>query len=66
MAYQSWGVAYDHCEAYLSTLVRIEGRLSKGHDGKVDNPSKGQGRLLPLLYPGHSRGSSAALFPGAP
>ena len=32
-AYQSWGIAHDHCEAYRSTLVRIEGRLSKGRDG---------------------------------
>ena len=30
MAYQSRGIAHGHCEAYLSTLVRIEGRLSKG------------------------------------
>ena len=35
-AYQSWGVARDHCDTYQSTLVRIEGRLFKGHDGKAD------------------------------
>ena len=35
MEYQSWDVVYDHCEAWKSTLVRLEGRLSKGHEGKA-------------------------------
>ena len=36
-AYQSQDIAHGHCEAYLSTLFRIEGRLSNCRDGKVGN-----------------------------
>ena len=35
MGYQSWDVAYGHCDAWETTLVRLEGRLSKGHDAKA-------------------------------
>ena len=35
MGYQSWDVVFDHCEASTSTLVRLEGRLSKGHGGEA-------------------------------
>ena len=35
MGYQSWDVVYDHCEAWKWTLVRLEGRLSKGRDAKA-------------------------------
>ena len=34
MAYQSWATARGHCEAFLSTLSRIEGRQSKGRAGE--------------------------------
>ena len=37
MAYQSWDIVHGRCEAYLSTLVRIEGLPPKGRDGKTDN-----------------------------
>ena len=37
MAYRSRGIAYGHYGAWQSTLVRIEGRLSKSHDGKAGN-----------------------------
>ena len=33
--YRSWDVVYYHCEAWKSTLVRLEGRLSKGHVSKA-------------------------------
>ena len=33
--YQSWDVFYDHCEAWKRTLVRLEGRLPKGHEDKA-------------------------------
>ena len=36
MAHQSWGIVYGHCEAWQSTFVRIEGRLSKGRDRQAD------------------------------
>ena len=35
MGYQSWDAVYGHCEAWKWTLVRLEGRLSKGNDGKA-------------------------------
>ena len=35
MEYQSWDVVFDHCEAWESTLVGLEGRLSKGHEAKA-------------------------------
>ena len=31
MGYQSWDVVHNHSEAWMSILVRLEGRLSKGH-----------------------------------
>ena len=33
--YQSRDVVYDHCLTWKSILVRLEGRLSKGHDAKA-------------------------------
>ena len=35
MGYQSWGVVYGHYDACKTTLVRLEGRLSEGHDAKA-------------------------------
>ena len=65
IAFQSGDIAHGHCKAYLSTLARIEGRLSKGHDGKTESfCRKGQGRLLPVLHRGHSRGDPAGLRVG--
>ena len=31
MGHRSCDVVYDRCEAWMSILVRLEGRLSKGH-----------------------------------
>ena len=35
MAYQRWGVVFDPCGAWKSTIVRLEGRLSKGDEAKA-------------------------------
>ena len=36
MGYQSWDVVCDHCDAWKTTLVRLDGRLSKGRDAKAE------------------------------
>ena len=35
MGYQSWDVVYDHCDDWRTTIVRLEGRLSKGNDANA-------------------------------
>ena len=35
MGHQSWDVVYGHCAARKTTLVRLEGRLSTGHDAEA-------------------------------
>ena len=38
MAYQVRDMAHGHCEAWKSTLVRLEGPHSKSHDAGRGNP----------------------------
>ena len=59
MGYQSWGAAYDHCEAWKSTLVKLEGRLSKGHVTKATAGIRQKAKV-------GSCGDSPIVFPGGP
>ena len=56
-------MAYDHCDAWKSTLVKIEGRLPKGRDAKADNLCQ---KAKVGYYPCCSQAAHVAIPPAYP
>ena len=62
-AYQSRGSAYGHCEAWQSTLVRVEDPSSNGRDGETDSPCQ-RGKVV--YCPCCTRATHVAIPPPYP